>query len=89
MTSMRQAWAMTVALEGQAGMEVDMMVRHQGEAVTHGVRFIAAVNESADVELQKDFYSPIQTAVPEERQLKHVVTFWDGYRPALIEEHRQ
>ncbi|KAI6903988.1 tannase and feruloyl esterase [Hortaea werneckii] len=89
MTSTRQAWAMTVALEGQAGMEVDMMVPHQGEAVTHGVRSIARMNESANIELQKDFYSPIQTAVPEERELKQVVTISDGCCPALIEEHRQ
>lgn len=66
-----------------------MMVRHQGEAVTRGVRSIARMSESANIELQKDFFGPILTAVPKERKVKQVVTFWDGCRPALIEEHRQ
>ena len=89
MTSTRQTSTVTFAFEGQAGMEADMMVPQQGEAVILCVRLIAGVNESAIVELQNDFCGPIQTVLPIENKSKRMMTFWRSSCLAVVEEHRQ
>ena len=63
MTSTRQTSTVTFAFEGQAGMEADMMVPQQGEAVILCVRLIAGVNESAIVELQNELNLAESTAI--------------------------
>lgn len=58
MTSVRQTWVVTTALEGQAGMGVDM-VPQQDDAATDCVRTIVGMNASALAELETDLCGPI------------------------------